>query len=552
MRDASRTQSLKFCRKNHARTGANERARSLAVEQGYTQLVTGLRGHRGLGQLNHGLEKEALRIDRHGYLSKKPHPKNLGSSLTHPCITTDFSEAQLELVTGVHNSIDACMQEMEEIHRFVYDVLDDELLWPSSMPCMLRGEKSIPLADYGTSNLGKFKRVYREGLALRYGKYMQTISGLHYNFSIPNTLWQHYAHLRGVRDSVEFRNQSYLALIRNFRRFAWLLVYLFGTSPAVCGSFLAGRTHNLEPFDGESYYLPYATSLRMSQLGYQSTLQGKHYLSYNTLADYTSSMAPLLTKPHPEYLSLGVRSTSGEYQQLSVSLLQTEAESYTPIRPKPKAKSGLRPLLALDQQGIEYLEVRCLDLNPFYPTGIDRTTLYFLDSFLLFSWLAHSSPDSRDSWDESQENQTTVVEQGRDPTVQISIDRRMCSLKKSGLAIVDLVAKVAEILDEVDNGSKHRDAVKVQKEKLQNVSRTPSEQLLKQMAEWDKSYYRTIETLSKQHRNNLLTEQLSVVRQQHYQELATRSHQMQHEIEMSDTDSFDRYLADFMQLHLAP
>ena len=521
------------------------------MEQEFTQLVAGLRGHPGLGLLNHGLEKEALRIDRHGYLSKKPHPKALGSSLTHPCITTDFSEAQLELVTGVHNSIEGCMQEMEEVHRFVYDVLDDELLWPSSMPCMLRGEKSIPLADYGTSNLGTFKRVYREGLALRYGKYMQTISGLHYNFSIPSVLWKRFAHLRGVQDSVEFRNQSYFSLIRNFRRFTWLLVYLFGTSPAVCGSFLAGRAHNLEPFDGESYFLPYATSLRMGRLGYQSTLQGKHYLSYNTLADYTSSMVPMLTEPHPEYLSLGIRSSSGEYQQLSGSLLQTEAESYTPIRPKPKAKSGLRPLLALDQQGIEYLEVRCLDLNPFFPTGIDRTTLYFLDSFLLFSWLTRSPQDSRDSWEESQANQTTVVEQGRDPSVHISVDGKECSLNKSGLAIVDLVAEVASILDEADNGSKHRDAVAVQKEKLQNVSRTPSARLLLQMAEWDKSYYRTIETLSKQHRDDLLSQQLSVLRRQHYQKLATDSHEMQREIEMSDTDSFELYLADYMQLNLS-
>ena len=250
------------------------------MEQKFSTLVAGLRGHPGLGLLNHGLEKEALRIDRYGYLSKKPHPRALGSSLTHPSITTDFSEAQLELVTGVHNSIESCMQEMEEIHRFVYDVLDDELLWPSSMPCMLRGEKSIFLADYGTSNLGRFKRIYRQGLALRYGKYMQTISGLHYNFSIPSTLWARYANLCGVQDSVEFRNQSYLALIRNVRRYTWLLVYLFGTSPAVCGSFLAGRAHNLEPFDGESYYLPYATSLRMGPLGYQSATQSRHYVSY--------------------------------------------------------------------------------------------------------------------------------------------------------------------------------------------------------------------------------------------------------------------------------
>lgn len=521
------------------------------LEQKFSQLLAGLRGHPGLGQLNHGLEKEALRIDRHGYLSKQPHPNALGSSLTHPSITTDFSEAQLELVTSVHSSIESCMQEMEEIHRFVYHVLDSELLWPSSMPCMLRGEKSIPLADYGSSNLGQFKRVYRQGLALRYGKYMQTISGMHYNFSLPNSLWAHYAKLRGVEDSIEFRNQSYLGLIRNFRRYSWLLVYLFGTSPAVCGSFLAGRAHELEPFDGESFYLPYATSLRMGPLGYQSTEQGRHYVSYNTLADYRQSMLPLLSKPYPQYEELGLLSSNGEYQQLSLSLLQTEAESYTPIRPKPKAKCSLRPLLALEKHGIEYLEVRCLDLNPFFSTGIDRTTLYFLDAFLLLSLITPSPRDSQEHWEEDQRNQSTVVEQGRDPNLELSVDGKLCSLNRSGRTVLDLVEQVARLLDEIDGGSKHKDAVALQKEKLQNPSKTPSALLLQQMATWEKSYYRTIETLSKQHRDDLQSQPLSKSRRLHYQELATQSHRAQRELEISDTRPFEHYLEDFMQLELS-
>ena len=517
------------------------------MKQQLAQLIAGLRGQPGLGLLNHGLEKEALRIDRHGYLSKKPHPHTLGSSLTHPSITTDFSEAQLEFVTGVHCSIESCMQEMEEIHRFVYEVLDDELLWPSSMPCMLRGEKSIPLAVYGTSNLGKFKQVYRHGLALRYGKYMQTISGLHYNFSIPSSLWPHYAKLRGVQDSAEFRNQSYLELIRNFLRYSWLLVYLFGTSPAVCGSFLAGREHNLDPFDGESYYLPYATSLRMGPLGYQSAAQGNYYISYNTLADYVTSMLPLLTEPYSEYEAIGLLSPAGDYQQLAPSLLQIEAESYAPIRPKPQAKSSLRPLLALKQQGIEYLEIRCLDLNPFHPTGIDRTTLYFLDAFLLFAWLAPSPQDSLECWNENQRNQTTVVEQGRDPEVELIVAGKQCALVEFGRSTLEQVAQVAAILDEASNSSKHRKSVALQSEKLQNVDQTPSALLLQQMATWDMSYYRTIETLSTQHRNNLLSHPLPERKRKYYRELATNSHQMQHDLELSDPDTFEHFLTDYMQ-----
>ncbi|MYD46188.1 MAG: glutamate--cysteine ligase [Gammaproteobacteria bacterium] len=521
------------------------------LEQKFLQLVAGLRGHPSLGQLNHGLEKEALRIDRHGYLSKKPHPEALGSSLTHPSITTDFSEAQLELVTGVHSSIESCMQEMEEIHRFVYDVLDNELLWPSSMPCMLRGEKSIPLADYGNSNVGRFKRVYRQGLALRYGKYMQTISGMHYNFSLPDALWAHYAKLQGVEDSIEFRNQSYLGLIRNFRRYTWLLVYLFGTSPAVCGSFLAGRAHELEPFDGESYYLPYATSLRMGSLGYQSTVQGRYYLSYNTLLDYRKSMLLLLSKPYPPYEELGLHSSSGEYQQLSLSPLQIEAESYTPIRPKPKAKCLLRPLLALEKHGIEYVEVRCLDLNPFFSTGIDRTTLYFLDAFLLFSLLSPSPKDSREHWEEDQRNQTTVVERGRDPNLELIVDGKRCSVVHFGRPLLDSVSQVAGLLDEVDDRNKHKEAVASQLEKLEDPSKTPSALLLQQMAAWEKSYYRTIETLSKQHRDDLLSQPLTETRRQHYRELANQSHREQLELDSTSTSSFEHYLKDYMQLELS-
>ena len=519
------------------------------MKQQFATCVEGLRGQSGLALLNHGLEKEALRIDRYGYLSKKLHPDALGSPLTHPSITTDFSEAQLEFVTGVHNSIESCMQEMEEIHRWVYEILDDELLWPSSMPCMLRGEHSIPLATYGTSNLGKFKEVYRRGLALRFGKYMQTISGLHYNFSIPCSLWESFAQLCGEENSTQFRNESYLALIRNFQRCTWLLVYLFGTSPAVCGSFLAGREHNLELFDGESYYLPYATSLRMGPMGYQSAAQGHHYLSYNTLADYITSMIPLLTEPFPEHEALGIQSTTGDYQQLSLSLLQTEAESYGPIRPKPKAKSEQRPLLALGKQGIEYVEVRCLDLNPFYPTGIDRTTLYFLDAFMLSAWLTPSPHDSRESWKENQLNQTTAVERGRDPKVQIIKNGVPYSLIELGRSILEQVAKVALLLDEAGGSCKHEEAVALQLDKLQDVTQTPSALLLQQMTTWDKSYYRTIETLAKQHRDDLLSQLVSDSGRKHYRKLAIQSHEEQQKLELESAGSFEHFLANYMKLN---
>ena len=179
--------------------------------------------------IRRGIEKESLRVRPDGTLALTPHPAALGSALTHPHITTDFSESQLELITGVHASVEGCLEELTQIHQFVYRAIGDEMLWVASMPCGLPADEAIPIGRYGTSNVGRAKSVYRMGLAHRYGRRMQTISGIHYNFSMP-----------GVT------NEGYFALIRNFRRHSWLLLYLFGASPAVCSSFVAGRAHELQ------------------------------------------------------------------------------------------------------------------------------------------------------------------------------------------------------------------------------------------------------------------------------------------------------------------
>ena len=142
-----------------------------------------------LAGIRRGIEKEGLRVRPDGSLADTPHPAGLGSALTHERITTDFSESQLELITGVHGGIDGCLRELTEIHQVVYRALGDELLWSSSMPCRLPADELIPLGRYGSSNVGRAKTVYRNGLAHRYGRRMQTISGIHYNFSLPEAAW---------------------------------------------------------------------------------------------------------------------------------------------------------------------------------------------------------------------------------------------------------------------------------------------------------------------------------------------------------------------------
>lgn len=351
--------------------------------------------------IRRGIEKESLRAQPDGQLALTPHPTALGSPLTHPHITTDFSESQLELVTGAHASVEAMLAELTEIHQFVHHelaALGDEMLWVSSMPCGLPTDETIPLGRYGTSNVGRAKSVYRMGLSHRYGRRMQTISGIHYNWSLP-----------GVD------NDGYFALIRNFRRHAFLLLYLFGASPAVCSSFVAGRQHELQALGEHAMHLPWATSLRMGRLGYQSDAQATLAVSYNGLESYAASLEEALTRPYPAYEAVGIQNPGGDYNQLGTTLLQIENEFYGTIRPKRVIGSGERPLHALRERGVEYVEVRLMDLNPFEPVGIDAPTARFLDVFLLHCLLTDSPPDTPREIAALKANQHLTAARGREP-----------------------------------------------------------------------------------------------------------------------------------------
>ena len=415
--------------------------------------------------LNRGVEKESLRVGTDGVLSQLPHPQTLGSPLTHPAITTDFSEAQLELITGVHESADACLDELTSVHRFVYTGIDDELLWPSSMPCIVGDDADIPIGRYGRSNIGRAKTVYRRGLGLRYGRLMQTISGIHYNFSLSDAAWD----ALGVTTQ-DARTDAYFGLIRNFRRWSWLLIYLFGASPAVCRSFTRHLQHNLQPFDEGSQYLPFATSLRMGPLGYQSSAQASLHISYNSLDQYAASMVEALTQEYPAYARHGVLK-NGEYQQLSTSVLQIENEFYGTIRPKRRTEPGERPVTALRNRGVEYVEVRCLDLNPFLSVGIDREQMLFIDTFLLACLLVDSAPDSQRQSERLVANQIDVVERGREPGLTLrdgpNQTRVMTEWAHALLSVCD---DIAEIMDDATGQREYRSAVAHQRDKINDAA----------------------------------------------------------------------------------
>ena len=221
--------------------------------------------------IHRGIERETLRVTPDGHLAATGHPVELGKSLTHKWITTDFAESLLEFITPVDDNIDHTLHFLSDLHRYTARHLTNERMWPMSMPCFIEAEDKITLAQFGTSNVGRFKTLYREGLKNRYGALMQTISGVHYNFSLPIEFWQAWANITDEETGKEAISDGYLRLIRNYYRFGWIIPFFFGASPAICGSFLKGRKTNL-PFENTpkgAKYLPYATSLRLSDRLYQ-------------------------------------------------------------------------------------------------------------------------------------------------------------------------------------------------------------------------------------------------------------------------------------------
>ncbi|MDR2244913.1 MAG: glutamate--cysteine ligase, partial [Burkholderiales bacterium] len=334
-----------------------------------------------------GLEREALRVSPEGWLSQRPHPHALGSALMHPQITTDYSEALLEFVTPPLATPEETLQRLDTIQHFTVQQLGDEMLWNASMPCLLEGDDGIPVAQYGASNLAKFKHVYRIGLAHRYGKAMQTIAGIHYNFSFAEETWPVWLAVDGVRadsaDEVQaFRSQRYLDLLRNIQRYGFLISYLFGASPAVGRSFFTTGTGNanLPTFDDDTYYLPQGTSLRLSGLGY-SNRKAPLFVSSDSLDAYLSALYQATQTPSAAFEKVGVK-VGGVYRQLNANTLQIDNEYYNSVRPKQPPQVGETPSRALRQRGVAYLELRSLDTSPFAPAGTDLETMRFIQAWL--------------------------------------------------------------------------------------------------------------------------------------------------------------------------
>jgi glutamate--cysteine ligase len=498
-----------------------------------------------LAQCLHGIERETLRVTDEGRLAQTPHPEALGAALTHEQITTDYSESLLEFITPALADPAQTLQSLEKIHRFAYSKLGNEYLWSPSMPCPLPAEEDIPIAYYGTSNIGRLKYVYRQGLALRYGRTMQCIAGIHYNFSLPEALWPLLKQDEGfVGTDRDYQSSAYIALIRNFRRYSWLLMYLFGASPAIDAGFLRGRAHQLEQLDPQTLYLPYATSLRMSDLGYQSNAQAGLTPCYNDLASYTDSLRQAVATPYGPYVEVGTHK-DGEWVQLNTNILQIENEYYSNIRPKRVTYTGERPIQALMSRGVQYVEVRCLDINPFLPTGVDLPEARFLDAFLLFCALDHSPQFESTECGGCTSNFLSVVKEGRRPGLTLQREGQAVELKQWASELLERIAPLAELLDRSQAIEEHAHALDAQRAKVNDPSLTPSAQVLASMAQHKESFAAFSLRQSQAHAEFFRDQALSSEDQAVFEAQARDSLARQAELERNEVGDFDLFVGAY-------
>ena len=495
-----------------------------------------------------GLEKEGLRVSADGRIARSPHPSGLGSALTHPYITTDFSEALIELITPALTDPQEVLDFLRDIHRYVYRHLGDELLWGTSMPCVIDGAGSIPLARYGSSNAAAMKTVYRRGLGNRYGRIMQVIAGVHFNFSFADAFWELYRrHKAPDADPIGFQAESQMGMIRNLQRVGWLVPYLFGASPAICASFVKGQVGDLERFDASTLFGPYATSLRMGDIGYQNKQEEGTGMkaSYDSLDAYVRSLTWAIETPCPRYEAIGVK-VGDRYEQLNANVLQIENEYYSTVRPKQITEWLEKPSLALRRRGIRYVELRSLDVNLSEPVGVGLEQLRFLEILMLHCLLGESPRIGARERLDIDENQVLSAHRGREPGLALARDRGTVGLRQWAREILDGMAASAELLDGTSGGPRTA-SLRQQMAKVEDPDLTPSARMLAEMRERGEGFFDYAQRRSEAHRQDYLTQTLNPERLAMFDALAADSIRRQREIEAADDRSFD----DFLQSYFA-
>ena len=494
-----------------------------------------------------GLEKESLRVMPEGGIAQTPHPVAWGSPLTHPLITTDFSEALTELVTPPCDSVTEVIQSLDDIQNFIYRNLDNEILWATSMPCVVAGETSIPLAQYGSSNAAQMKTAYRRGLGLRYGRAMQVIAGVHFNYSFSEEFWQLYQQLLNNDEPLQnFISEQYMGLVRNLLRYGWLVPYLFGASPAVCKSFLNGKRTILQDFDENTYYEPYATSLRLGDIGYQNNKEDLAGIKacYDSLEAYAESLKCAINTPYSGYEEIGVK-VNGEYLQLNANILQIENEYYSTVRPKQILQGNEKPSTALKKRGVAYVELRSVDVNAFDPHGINSEQLHFFEVLMLFCLLEESPILSQSEIDTIDENLVLVAHNGREPGLDLRRGDEKISLQDWASELCNKMKPVASLLDRANYCENYFSSVKSQIASVFDPDLTPSARMLAEMRENNEGFFHHAQRMSKHHCHYYKTHALSESKIQFFEDAAKESIEKQHQIESGDSVSFDEFLQNY-------
>ena len=486
-----------------------------------------------------GIEKENLRSSNRS-ISLRAHPKAYGSSLTNSRITTDFSEALIELVTGPNKDLNNCLKELEDIVYFCLKNTDEDF-WPASIPMSIEDEATIPIADYGNSNSGRLKKLYRVGLSHRYGSMMQTVSGIHYNFSFDDRLFEQWAKKEGEKLR-EFKDKKYLSLVRNFRRNAWLITYLFGCSPIVPKAFAQGREHSLKELNTNDLFLENATCLRMGELGYISKSQDNLNIAYNNLEEYLADLKKALTTDHPRYKTLGTK-VGDEYIQLNTAIIQIENEYYSSIRPKRLVGSGERPINALREKGIEYVEIRALDNNIYDPFGISDETAIFLESFLFYCLISEDQPCDADEISKIHNNWGNVVLSGRDEDLELQLKEGSVLLRDKAAEILDAMTNFESRIGDQEYRNVFKRSLKSQRQKISDSNMTPSGKLLQEITASGLTWDEYTNQIAKSHKEEILKSRREV----HYLEEQAKESLEEFTIKEAQKEKdFDSFLAEYL------
>ena len=367
-----------------------------------------------------GIEWESLRVHSDGKLSLTPHPEVFGDKLTNPLVTTDFSESQIEIITPTFNTIDEAFDTFSLLSDLVNASLpEDEYLWFQSIPCILPYWDQIPIAQY--SEDGEDSQRYREELAKKYGVKKQMISGVHFNFSFSDEFLEKLYAIEGSGMSFkEFKNSVYLKIARNYIRYCWLIIYLTGCSIGSHKTFSNDCIHLMDAQDDYgSYYSTRGPSFRNASCGYKNLIE--LYPSYNSVEEFTNDVRKFID--------------NGD--------LSEAKELYTQIRLKPKDPKDL--LNSLDNDGIEYIEVRTLDINPFYKCGLVRHDMKFLHLFLIYMYLKDES--DYEAWqEEAKTNEENVAERAYVESMRLIKDGEEVTIKEWAADIINEMFGMCEVL----------------------------------------------------------------------------------------------------------